>query len=197
MLMIKGNSAKNIKIKNIIVDGSQSDYYKNVTLGNSIFNMATLIGCTGLTIENCTFKNGCNDAILINKCSGVNIDTITVNKCGHDGVYVYSCSDVNVKNSNFINRTNCSCRYYSVNGGSYLNNKSTTSGGGGSGLQFQGSIKNVVVQNNYFRGLPYPGIYGLSATYSNVKIMDNKVEKCKSPGISGVSGAYLKNNIII
>ena len=47
MLMIKGNSATDVTIRNLTVDGSQSDYYPNVTLGTSCYNMATLIGSMG------------------------------------------------------------------------------------------------------------------------------------------------------
>jgi hypothetical protein len=65
MLMIKGNSATDVTIRNLIVDGSQSDYYPGVKLGAYNYNMATLIGVNGLTIQNATFKNGCNDAMLI------------------------------------------------------------------------------------------------------------------------------------
>ena len=108
MLMIKGSSATNVTISNIIVDGSQSDYYPHVTLGWSSYNMATLIGVNGLTIKNVTFKNGCNDAMLISKSSNIVIDSVTVNKCGHDGVYAYNVKDITVKNCKFINRTNSS-----------------------------------------------------------------------------------------
>ena len=106
--MIKGNSATNVGIRNIVVDGSQSDYYSSVKLGTSCYNMATLISCKGLTIKDVTFQNGCNDAMLLNKCSNVMIDTVTVNKCGHDGVYAYVVNNITVKNCKFINRTNSS-----------------------------------------------------------------------------------------
>lgn len=195
MLMIKNNSASNIKIKNLTVDGSQSDYYPAVHLGTSCYNMATLIGGRGITFENCVFKNGTNDAILLNSCDNVKIDKITVNKCGHDGVYAFKNSNVNVTNSKFINRTNCSCRLDGLLGGEFSNNSSSTSGGGGAGLQFQGTVKNVNVVNNKFTGLPYPGIWKYSGTLSNVLIENNIVKKCKSPGISA-SGAILRNNKI-
>jgi polygalacturonase len=58
-----------------------------VPLGAYYNNMATLAGCDGLTIQNFTFQNGCNDAMLISKSSNILIDKVTVNKCGHDGVY--------------------------------------------------------------------------------------------------------------
>ena len=109
MLMIKGNSATDVTIRSLTVDGSQSDYYPGVKLGTSCYNMATLIGVNGLTIQNATFKNGCNDAMMISKCSNIMIDTVTVNKCGHDGVYAHDVKDITVKNCKFINRTNSSC----------------------------------------------------------------------------------------
>jgi len=195
MLMIRGNDAENVTIRNVTIDGSQSDYYPSVRLGTSCYNMATMIGCDGLTIENCTFKNGCNDALLLSACKNVDIDKITVNRCGHDGIYSFQNSNVNVTNSIFINRTNCSCRFDGLSIGSFVNNKCSTSGGGGSGLQFQGTVKNVTVDSNYFRGLPYPGIWQYSGTLVNVLIKNNIVERCKSPGIS-VRGATLKNNTI-
>jgi hypothetical protein len=51
MLMIKDNSATNVTIENITVDGSQSDYYSGVELGTSCYNMATLIGVNRLTFR--------------------------------------------------------------------------------------------------------------------------------------------------
>lgn len=195
MLMILNNSGNNITVKNLTVDGSQADYYPNVRLGTSCYNLATLIGGNGITFENCTFKNSCNDALLLSSCGNIKIDHIKVDKCGHDGIYCYRDSNVNVTNSEFINRTNCSCRFDTVNGGTYLNNTSTTSGGGGAGLQFQGTVKNVTVKGNTFTGLPYPGIWKYSGTLTNVLIENNTVIRCKSPGISA-SGATLRNNKI-
>ncbi|TFH05667.1 MAG: right-handed parallel beta-helix repeat-containing protein, partial [Methanosarcina sp.] len=178
MLMIRGNSATNVKIGNLIVDGSQSDYYPNVKLGTSCYNMATLIGCDGLTIQNVIFQNGCNDAILLNKCSNVMIDTVTVNKCGHDGVYAYVVSNITVKNCTFINRTNSSCRFYNVDGGVFENNDCTTSGGGYAGLELQGTVTNIEASGNYFHDLPAPAIVHLNTKETNVNIHDNRIENC-------------------
>ena len=178
MFMIKGNSATNVGLSNIVVDGSQSDYYSSVKLGTSCYNMATLIGCKGLTIKGVTFQNGCNDAILLNKCSNVLIDTVTVNKCGHDGVYAYVVSNVTVKNCTFINRTNSSCRFYNVDGGVFTNNECTTSGGGYVGLELQGTVKNIEASGNYFHDLAAPAIVHLNTKETKVNIHDNKIVNC-------------------
>jgi hypothetical protein len=196
MLMLSENTASNIAIRDLIVDGSQSDYYPDVRLGTSLYNMATLIGCSGLTIENCTFKNGCNDAILLHKCENIQIDNIIVNKCGHDGVYAYYVDDISVSNSTFINRTNSSCRFYNVKNGEFVDNKCSTSGGGHTGLQLQGDLKDVIVAENHIKGLPYPGILSINAKMSNVVIENNVIEKCKTPWIYA-PGATVKNNKII
>lgn len=179
MFMIKDNSATNVGLSNITIDGSQSDYYSNVKLGTSCYNMATLIGCTGLTIQNVTFKNGCNDAILISKSSNILIDTVTVNKCGHDGVYAYNVEDITVKNCKFINRTNSSCRFYTVTDGVFANNECTTSGGGYAGLELEGIVKNIEVYGNYFHDLDAPAIVHLDTTETNVDIYDNKIVNCE------------------
>jgi len=179
MLMIKGNSATNVKIRNLTVDGSQSDYYPKIRLGTSCYNMATLIGCNGLTIRNITFKNGCNDAMLISKCSNVTIDTVTVNKCGHDGVYAYNVKGITVKNCKFINRTNSSTRFDTVTKGVFANNKCTTSGGGYAGLELEGVVTNIEVYGNYFYHLAGPAIAHVHTKESNVKIHDNKIINCK------------------
>ena len=178
MLMIRGNSATNVKIGNLIVDGSQSDYYPGVKLGTSSYNMATLINCNGLTIQNVTFQNGCNDAMLISKSSNVMIDTVTVNKCGHDGVYAYHVNGITVKNSKFINRTNSSVRFDSVTDGVMIKNDCTTSGGGYAGLELQGTLKNIEASGNYFHDLPVPAIVHLNTEETNVKIHDNRIENC-------------------
>jgi polygalacturonase len=175
MLMIKGNSATDVTIRSLTVDGSQSDYYPGVKLGTSCYNMATLIGVNGLTIQNATFKNGCNDAMMISKCSNVMIDTVTVNKCGHDGVYAINVKDITVKNCKFINRTNSSCRFDTVTNGVFANNDCTTSGGGFAGLQLQGTVKNVEVYGNNFHGLAGPSIAHWKTTETNVNIHDNKM----------------------
>lgn len=179
MFMIKDNSATNVGLSNITIDGSQSDYYSNVKLGTSCYNMATLIGCTGLTIQNVTFKNGCNDAILISKSSNILIDTVTVNKCGHDGVYAYNVEDITVKNCKFINRTNSSCRFYTVTDGVFANNECTTSGGGYAGLELEEIVKNIEVYGNYFHDLDAPAIVHLDTTETNVDIYDNKIVNCE------------------
>jgi hypothetical protein len=176
MLMIKGNSANNVIIKNLAVDGSQSDYYPKIKLGTSCYNMATLIGCNGLKIQNVTFKNGCNDAMLISKCSKVIIDKVIVNKCGHDGVYAYNVKDITVKNCKFINRTNSSCRFDTVTNGVFTNNDCTTSGGGFAGLQLQGTVKNIKVYGNNFHDLAGPAIAHWKTKESNVNIHDNRIK---------------------
>ncbi len=175
MLMIRGSSATDVTIRNLNVDGSQSDYYPHITLGWSSYNMATLIGCNGLTIQNVTFKNGCNDAMLMSKCSNVMIDTVTVNKCGHDGVYAYNVNGITVKNSKFINRTNSSCRFYTVTDGVFANNDCTTSGGGYAGLELEGTVKNIEVYGNNFHGLAGPAIAHVNTKETNVNIHDNKM----------------------
>jgi polygalacturonase len=175
MLMIRGSSATSVTIRNLTVDGSQSDYYPHITLGWSSYNMATLIGCNGLTIQDVTFKNGCNDAMLMSKCSNVMIDTVTVNKCGHDGVYAYNINGITVKNSKFINRTNSSCRFYTVTDGVFANNDCTTSGGGYAGLELEGTVKNIEVYGNNFHGLAGPAIAHVNTKETNVNIHDNKM----------------------
>ena len=175
MLMIRGSSATSVTIRNLTVDGSQSDYYPHITLGWSSYNMATLIGCNGLTIQNVTFKNGCNDAMLMSKCSNVMIDTVTVNKCGHDGVYAYNINGITVKNSKFINRTNSSCRFYTVTDGVFANNDCTTSGGGYAGLELEGTVKNIEVYGNNFHDLAGPAIAHVNTKETNVNIHDNKM----------------------
>jgi hypothetical protein len=173
MLMIKGNSASDVTIRNLTVDGSQSDYYPHITLGWSIFNMATLIGVDGLTIQDVTFQNGCNDAMLISKSSNVMIDSVTVNKCGHDGVYAYNVKDITVKNCTFINRTNSSTRFDIVTDGVFANNDCTTSGGGYAGLELENAVTNIEVYGNNFHDLAGPDIAHVHTKETNVNIHDN------------------------
>ncbi|KKG04177.1 hypothetical protein DU86_02190 [Methanosarcina mazei] len=178
MIMIRGGSASNVKIENLTVDGSQSDYYSGIRLGTSSYNMATIINCNGLTIQGVTFQNGCNDALLISKSSNVMIDSVTVNKCGHDGVYAYHVNGITVKNSKFINRTNSSVRFDSVTDGVMKNNECTTSGGGYAGLELQGNLKNIEASGNYFHDLPVPAVIRLNTQETNVNIHDNRIENC-------------------
>jgi len=179
MLMIKGNSASNITIRNITVDGSQSDYYPDINLGTSCYNMATLIGCDGLTIQDVTFQNGCNDAMLISESSNIVIDSVTVNKCGHDGVYAYHVTDITIQNCSFINRTNSSCRFDTVTNGVFVNNECTTSGGGYAGLELQGTLKNIEASGNYFHDLDAPAIVHLNTDETNVNVHDNRIVNCE------------------
>jgi hypothetical protein len=178
MLMIRGSSATDVTIRNIIVDGSQSDYYSSVRLGTSCYNMATLVSCNGLTIQDVTFQNGCNDAMLISNSSNVVIDTVTVNKCGHDGVYAYHVNGITVKNCKFINRTNSSVRFDSVTDGTMKNNDCTTSGGGYAGLELQGTLKNIEASGNYFHDLPAPAVVHLNTKETNVNTNNNRIENC-------------------
>ena len=178
MLMVRGSSASGVTIKGITVDGSQSDYYSGVRLGTSCYNMATIVNCNGLTIQDVTFQNGCNDAMLISQSSNVVIDSVTVNKCGHDGVYAYHVNGITVKNCNFINRTNSSVRFDSVTNGVMKNNECTTSGGGYAGLELQGTLKNIEASGNYFHDLPAPAVVHLNTKETGVNIHDNRIENC-------------------
>jgi hypothetical protein len=178
MLMVRGSSATDVTIRDIIVDGSQSDYYSGVRLGTSCYNMATIVNCNGLTIKDVTFQNGCNDAMLISKSSNILIDTVTVNKCGHDGVYAYHVNGITVKNCKFINRTNSSVRYDSVTDGVMKNNECTTSGGGYAGLELQGTLKNIEASGNYFHDLPAPAVVRLNTKETNVNTNNNRIENC-------------------
>lgn len=179
MIMLKGNSGKNVAIRNLTVDGSQSDYYPKVKLGAKYYNMATLVGCDGLTIKNVTFQNGCNDAMLISKCNNVLIDTVTVNKCGHDGVYAYKVTNIKVKNCKFINRTNSSTRFDTVTNGLFEKNDCTTSGGGYAGLELENTVKNIDAHYNYFHNLAGPAVARVHTKETNVKLHDNKIVKCR------------------
>ncbi|HEY3360874.1 MAG TPA: right-handed parallel beta-helix repeat-containing protein [Methanosarcina sp.] len=178
MLMIRGGSASDVTINGITVDGSQSDYYSGVRLGTSCYNMATLVNCNGLTIQDVTFQNGCNDAMLISQSSNVLIDSVTVNKCGHDGIYAYHVNGITVKNCKFINRTNSSCRFDSVTSGVFTNNDCTTSGGGYAGLELQGTLSNIEASGNYFHDLPAPAVVRLNTKETNVNTDNNKIENC-------------------
>ncbi|AKB42949.1 MULTISPECIES: right-handed parallel beta-helix repeat-containing protein [Methanosarcina] len=178
MLMVRGSSASGVTIKGITVDGSQSDYYSGVRLGTSCYNMATIVNCNGLTIQDVTFQNGCNDAMLISQSNNVVIDSVTVNKCGHDGVYAYHVNGITVKNCNFINRTNSSVRFDSVTNGVMKNNECTTSGGGYAGLELQGTLKNIEASGNYFHDLPAPAVVHLNTKETGVNIHDNRIENC-------------------
>jgi polygalacturonase len=178
MLMVRGSSASSVTIKNIVVDGSQSDYYSGVRLGTSCYNMATIVNCNGLTIQDVTFQNGCNDAMLISKSSNVMIDSVTVNKCGHDGVYAYHVNGITVKNCTFINRTNSSVRFDSVTDGVMKDNECTTSGGGYAGLELQGTLKNIEASGNYFHDLSAPAVVHLNTNETGVNIHDNRIENC-------------------
>lgn len=178
MLMVRGGSASGVTIRNIVVDGSQSDYYSGVRLGTSCYNMATIVNCNGLTIQDVTFQNGCNDAMLISKSSNVVIDSVTVNKCGHDGVYAYHVNGITVKNCNFINRTNSSVRFDSVTNGVMKNNDCTTSGGGYAGLELQGTLKSIEASGNYFHDLPAPAVVHLNTKETGVNIHNNRIENC-------------------
>jgi hypothetical protein len=173
MLMIKGNSASDVTIRNLTVDGSQSDYYPKVSLGAYNYNMATLIGVTGLTIQGVTFKNGCNDAMLITTSSKILIDGVTVNKSGHDGVYAYNVKDITVKNCKFINRANSSTRFDTVTNGVFANNDCTTSGGGYAGLELENAVTNIEAYGNNFHGLAGPDVAHVHTKETNVNIHDN------------------------
>ena len=140
--------------------------------------MATFVGVNGLTIKNVTFKNGCNDAVLISKSSNIVIDTVTVNKCGHDGVYAYHVKGITVKNCKFINRTNSSVRFDSVSNGKMINNDCTTSGGGYAGLELQGTLSNIQATGNNFHDLAAPAIVHLNTHESNMNIGNNKIVNC-------------------
>jgi hypothetical protein len=175
MLMIRGNSASDVTIRTLNIDGSQSDYYPNVKLGTSCYNMATLIGVNGLTIRDTTFKNGCNDAMLISRSNNVMIDSVTVNKCGHDGVYAYNVKNITVRNCKFINRTNSSTRFDIVTNGVFANNDCTTSGGGYAGLELENTVNNIEVYGNNFHGLAGPAIARVHTKESNINIHDNKM----------------------
>jgi hypothetical protein len=179
MLMIRGNSATDVTIRNITVDGSQSDYYPDVQLGAYYFNMATLVGVNGLTIQNTTFRNGVNDAMLITASSNILIDSVTVNKCGHDGVYGYNLKDITVKNCKFINRANSSTRFDTVTNGVFENNDCTTSGGGYAGLELENKVTNIECTGNYFHDMPY-GIARVHTSEQNVTIHGNKYENVKN-----------------
>jgi hypothetical protein len=197
-LLMAAPGCKNIVLKNLIIDGSQSDYYPKIKLGQSCFNLATLIGVNGLTIENVTWKNSCNDAMLLSNCSNIKILNSSVNKCGHDGCYFVHCKDVVVDGCKFVNRTNSSTRFYYVENGVFSNNICSTSGGGCSGLELEGDIINVEVFENKIYRLPYPGIWSYQVKKQvNLNIHDNFISGCRSPGISvGKAGSKVWNNII-
>jgi hypothetical protein len=179
MLMIRNNSAKDVTIRNLTVDGSQSDYYPKVSLGAYNFNMATLIGVTGLTIQNVTFQNGCNDAMLITTSNKILIDTVTVNKWGHDGVYAYNNKDITVKNCRFINRANSSTRFDTITNGVFANNDCTTSGGGFAGLELENKVANIECTGNYFHNMPW-GIARVHTSEKNVNIHGNRYVSVKN-----------------
>jgi hypothetical protein len=175
MLMIRGSSATDVTIKGITVDGSQSDYYPNVRLGTSCYNMATLIGVNGLNIESCLFKNGCNDAVLISRSSNVIVDSVIVNYPGHAGVYAYDVNKITVKNCKFINRSSSSTRFDTVTNGVFARNYCTSYGFGDAGLQLEDKLKNIKVYGNRFHNLAGLAIKKENSYGNEVDIYDNLV----------------------
>ncbi len=173
MLMIRGNSAADVTIRSLTVDGSQSDYYPGIRLGTSCYNMATLVGVNGLTIESCLFKNGCNDAVLTSESSNVLIDSVTVNYPGHAGVYAYDVKNITVKNCKFINRSNSSTRFDTVTNGVFANNYCTSYGFGYAGLQLEDKLTNIEVYGNKFRDVAGPAIAHENSKGTNVNIYNN------------------------
>jgi hypothetical protein len=173
MLMIRGNSAAGVTIRSLTVDGSQSDYYSGIRLGTSCYNMATLIGVNGLTIESCLFKNGCNDAVLISKSSNVLVDSVTVNYPGHAGVYAYDVNKITVKNCKFINRSSSSTRFDTVTNGVFADNYCTSHGFGDAGLQLEDKLTNIEVHGNKFHNLAGPAIAKENSNGKNIDISNN------------------------
>ena len=173
MLMIRGNSAADVTIRSLTVDGSQSDYYPGIRLGTSCYNMATLVGVNGLTIESCLFKNGCNDAVLTAESSNVLIDSVTVNYPGHAGVYAYNVKKITVKNCKFINRSNSSTRFDTVTNGIFANNYCTSHGFGYAGLQLEDKLTNIEVYGNKFQDVAGPAIAHENSEETNVNIYNN------------------------
>jgi Right handed beta helix region len=179
MLMVRDNSASGITIRSLTVDGSQSDYYPKVKLGNSCFNMATLIGCNGLTIQDVTFMNGCNDAMLIALSSNVMINSVTVDRPGHDCLYAYNVNGIVVKNCKFINRANSSTRFDTITSGVFATNDCTTSGGGYAGLELENKLINIECSGNYFHDMPW-GIARVHTKEKNVVISGNRYVNVKN-----------------
>jgi hypothetical protein len=173
MLMIRDNSASDVKIRSLTVDGSQADYYPEVRLGTSCFNMATLVGVNGLTIEDCLFKNGCNDAVLTSESSNIVIDSVTVNNPGHAGVYAYDVKKIIVKNCKFINRSNSSTRFDTVTNGIFANNYCTSYGFGYAGLQLEDKLENIDVYGNKFKDVAGPAIARENSEGTDINIYDN------------------------
>ena len=178
-MFMNASGAKNITLKNLIVDGSQSDYYPSLHLGANWFNMSTFIGVDGLTVDNVTWKNGCNDAMLIAQGKNISVKNSTVNKCGHDGVYAWKCNKITVDSCKFINRANSSTRFDYVTDGTFTNNDCTTSGGGYAGLELEDTVTNIRCTGNYFHDMPW-GIARVHTTEKNVVIKGNKYKNVKN-----------------
>jgi hypothetical protein len=176
MLMIRGNSAADVTIRSLTVDGSQSDHYSGIRLGTSCYNMATLVGVNGLTIESCLFKNGCNDAVLTSESSNVLIDSVTVNNPGHAGVYAYNVKKITVKNCKFINRSNSSTRFDTVTNGVFADNYCTSYGFGYAGLQLEDKLTNIEVYGNKFQDVAGPAIAHENSKETNVNIYNNIID---------------------
>jgi polygalacturonase len=136
--------------------------------------MSNFVGCSGLTITNCIFKNGVNDGILLVNSSHIDIDKVTVNKPGHDCIYCYKILDVSVTNCTFVNRDNSSCRFDTVSGGKFLHNVCSSSGGGYAALELENAVTDIECAfNKVAKNVPGGIVARVHTTETRVNIHDN------------------------
>ena len=131
-------------------------------------------------------------------CKNIIFHDNTVYLIGHDGLYACDTTNVDAYNNDITCQTNSGLRAYNADNIKYHDNKITSGGGGGAGIEIQKynsdhPMKNIEIYNNVIHDTIYAGIWVFGAgAYSPadtyVHIHDNTIYSTGRKQIAVVGG---------
>ena len=164
----------NVRLSTFTLDGSYDDLYDGKMCdgdgkivsggearGKSEFTQMNIFQSSDVKIDHVMFTHGANDGIGCYSSNDVDVGHCRFDMVGHDGIQVAGSSQRVKIHHNFCRiRTNVAFRIsYGSENCEIFCNEVTSSGSGGSAIEFVQSCPGTLVYNNYFHNITQGG-YG-------------------------------------
>jgi hypothetical protein len=200
------SSNKNIKIKNLIINGNRDNQLLKQHSGEGHYNIIDFIKVKNVEISNIKILNGLSDGIFIKSGVDTKISNCNISDIGHSGIFQVEVTNALVENCKIDIRVNSGIRFFGGTNFRIRDNYIFSSEGYGNyGIQisqaysYGSPMKNVLIENNIIEHAPYAGIalYASRKTdFAEATIRNNIISQCgsKAPNMSSFPNTTIEES---